>query len=322
MQFPQYFTSPIEITWEITHRCNLNCIHCYNDSGKKLNNIELKEKEKMHIAEQIIKLKIMGVCLSGGEPILCKSFWKLAAFLRGKLTLNTITNGFFINKYTAPKYAKMFNMIQVSIDGSNANIHDKIRGKTGSWKRAYNGINLLRDFGGKFSIATTVISHNVDDIGKIIDLAYKAGAIMWRGEIAVRSGRAAKNYKDIALSREQIVSLGKTLKKKKREYGPSLPIFFTFDSLALLGKALKKSPIPVWHCYISPSGNCGFLPFFDYPSISLKDYSLSEAWEKIKLLNKDPCFLKIISKLTDKNQIASVIFKGGGKNGRNVHSAT
>ena len=66
---PDYFNTPLIGLWEITRECNLNCIFCYNSSGKKLSN-ELTHEQKINVAKQIVDAKIYRMCISGGEPIL------------------------------------------------------------------------------------------------------------------------------------------------------------------------------------------------------------------------------------------------------------
>ena len=28
-------SAPVNVTWEVTYACNLSCIHCLSDAGKK-----------------------------------------------------------------------------------------------------------------------------------------------------------------------------------------------------------------------------------------------------------------------------------------------
>ncbi|MDO8639594.1 MAG: PqqD family peptide modification chaperone, partial [bacterium] len=61
---------PLSITWEITHRCNLNCVHCY--VSNKNNNRAKRDKElDLHAIKDLIKqLEANGclqIILTGGE---------------------------------------------------------------------------------------------------------------------------------------------------------------------------------------------------------------------------------------------------------------
>jgi len=78
---PDYFNTPLVGLWEITRACNLRCIFCYNDSGKKLSN-ELAHEQKINVAKQIVDAKIYRMCISGGEPILSPSFWDIAKIFK------------------------------------------------------------------------------------------------------------------------------------------------------------------------------------------------------------------------------------------------
>ena len=118
---PLFHFYPGTKTYSIaTFGCNFKCLHCYNNSGKKLEN-ELTYKEKLEVAHQIVDIKIFRVCISGGEPMLDKAFWDIAKILKkGKILCNTITNGYLVDEKIAKKMANYFAdhgfMLSVSLN--------------------------------------------------------------------------------------------------------------------------------------------------------------------------------------------------------------
>jgi len=289
---PEYFNTPLVGSWEITRACNLRCIHCYNSSAKKLPN-ELMHDQKISVAHQIAEAKIFRMCLSGGEPILCKSFWEIARILKeGHVLCNTITNGWFVNRDTADKYSKYFNIIQVSIDGAKPETHDKMRGRKNSWEKAVNACKLIVENNGRIAISAVVSPINVNEIGELIDLAYKLGAQEFRTDEARLLGRAAVNRDRLVFSKKQSKKFEKIIIDKKKEYeGKKMRIEVANKNLGTYSASF--SDLPPMVCYISPSGTCAPDPAIPFSGGSLKEKTLKEIWNDLKKCHKNPDFTSL-----------------------------
>lgn len=74
---------PQSVCWDLTNKCNFNCLHCFNRSGDKnyyeFQN-ELSYEEIQNCINQIIEVHPETVCLCGGEPILNNLFQSLRIF--------------------------------------------------------------------------------------------------------------------------------------------------------------------------------------------------------------------------------------------------
>ena len=293
---PEYFNTPFIGQWEITRACNHGCIFCYNNSGKKLSN-ELTHDQKINVANQIVDVKIFRMCISGGEPILDPSFWDIAnIFKNGKILCNTITNGWYVTEENVSLYTKYFSSIQVSLDGRTEETHDKLRCKKGSWKNAVNACKLINGNGGYFSIATVVTPINLHEIGQIIDFAYGLGAFEVRIDEVRFTGRAANKIDEIKLSEKQLDELTKIVKKKKVEYYGSK---MNIDILPKIQYSYVRgfTKLPPFSIYISPSGTCAVDPVLPFSGGSLKDKSLREIWDKLKIIHKNSDFINYSLKL-------------------------
>ncbi|MDP8002607.1 MAG: radical SAM protein, partial [Caldisphaera sp.] len=82
---PSTFSDTLKpvIFWNITYKCNLNCLHCYIDASSKSNKDELNKERLLEIGDEIIKLGIPLVIFTGGEPLYRKEFWDLSEKLYG-----------------------------------------------------------------------------------------------------------------------------------------------------------------------------------------------------------------------------------------------
>ncbi len=287
---PDYFNSPFIGQWEITRECNLRCIFCYNNSGEKLPN-ELTHEQKINVANQIVEEKIYRMCMSGGEPILCESFWDIAKILKqGKIFCNTITNGWYVSEENASLYAKYFKNIQISLDGRKKETHDKLRGKKGSWEKVVNACKLIKDNGGKISIATVVSPINLHEIEELIDFAYNMGAMDIRLDEVIFTGRASNRTYDISLSEKQSSELAKIIKHKKNEYNKKL---FNVDAVPKTRYNYIRgfAKIPPVSIYISPTGTCAIDPVLPFSGGSLKEKNLKEVWNNLKKIHKNKDFI-------------------------------
>ena len=63
-------SGPLNIMWDMTNKCNLCCMHCYNKSGKDAHYKDLDDEDMMKIAHHIAEAGIPIVCFCGGEPLL------------------------------------------------------------------------------------------------------------------------------------------------------------------------------------------------------------------------------------------------------------
>ncbi len=213
---PKYFTAPVFILWEITSKCPLNCLYCYNNSPKKVD--ELTTEQLLQIAEEIGKLKVFAVCLSGGEPSARPDFFTIAERLLDlKIPTSTITNGWNIDSDKAKNYAKYFQSVQVSLDGPNAEIHDKVRRREGSFDRAVRAIKLFKESGiDRISVSFAATVHNIDSFPSVVELCQDLGVSSLRTQPLVIIGRAGINHQEVP-TKEQFEKLREYIRNTKKE---------------------------------------------------------------------------------------------------------
>lgn len=136
---------PFLIAFDITGRCNLRCLHCYNDSGAGKGDMNAEEIEIA--VQKIVRLKPMEICICGGEPLLSPFLFDIIAKLRPNAAkLMMVTNGFFMDEEIAKKLANSgIDTVQISLDGANSFQHDSFRGAKGAFDRAVSAIKTLKN---------------------------------------------------------------------------------------------------------------------------------------------------------------------------------
>ena len=196
--YPKKFDMPILLQFELTHKCNVFCKHCYNNSGthNTYKDAMTPEKWKQFCHYIVEKGGIFECIISGGEPLLLgNDLFDIMDILHEDGTyFLLITNGFLLTEEKVKKLAKYhYKWIQVSIDGATAEYHDAFRQKNGSWNRAVNGAFMVSSAGIPLTIAHSVSAQNLNDVDAMCDLAYELGASnIILGEISL-SGRTYDN---------------------------------------------------------------------------------------------------------------------------------
>ncbi len=130
------------VTFAITNRCNLSCLHCGYSAGPD-QNYEL-DKEAVLAALTIMKdADVIGI--TGGEPMFHKDFEEIAAFIgknmNGKKTL--MTNATLIHEGNADLIVGNFDDVAISLDAASEKTCDEMRGK-GVYKKVVSAIKLLQ----------------------------------------------------------------------------------------------------------------------------------------------------------------------------------
>lgn len=183
---------------ELTHRCNLNCIHCCIDATKCMDEkTDIKYVDMINIFNKIIKWNPKSIMLSGGEPMLRKDFFKLAEYLRqnykGHIMLST--NGLFITETNVHKLCSLVNQIDISLDGYNEETCSQIRGK-GVFGKVINAVKLLRANGFiNVSLSMATADKNAHWEKKFDELNKQLGTRpMFRLFTPIGRGKQSKNF--------------------------------------------------------------------------------------------------------------------------------
>ena len=160
--------------------CNLNCIHCWinpsfaheQPTKKHLSIPELKD-----IFEQAIELGLKRVKLTGGEPLLYPHFIELVEHLKEKkIAMSMETNGTLITENIANTINEAkFSHVAVSLDGAEAQTHEKIRRVKGSFRMAVDGAKRVASKKVPTQIIMAVYKDNIKEIESVARLAHDIG---------------------------------------------------------------------------------------------------------------------------------------------------
>ncbi len=169
---------PRLIFWELTKRCNLNCIHCRAEAVDQEFSGEMILAQIQDVVDNIASFSKPIMVFTGGEPLYRPDIFDIAKYTKSKdLPIALATNGTLIDRDSARHIKETgFERVSISIDGKDAHSHDTFRGITGAFDRAINGASLLKSEGVSFQFNTTITKRNVEEIDDILNLAEKMGA--------------------------------------------------------------------------------------------------------------------------------------------------
>jgi len=196
------------VAWEVTRSCNLNCVHCRASSEHGPYPGELSTEKCLSVLEEIAATGAPIVILTGGEPLLRRDIFELARHGTGLgLRMVMATNGTLLTPEITEKMAESgIQRVSISIDGADAESHDRFRQVQGAYAGAVAGTEELRRAGLEFQVNTTVTRHNVDEVPRLLDLAVELGAVAHHLFLLVPTGRArdmvdqeieAREYEDL-----------------------------------------------------------------------------------------------------------------------------
>ncbi|MFI6291310.1 radical SAM protein [Nonomuraea sp. NPDC050790] len=134
---------PTDVIWDVTYACPLRCQHCYSESGRRPAR-QLGRDDMLKVAEAIAALRPTAVEFAGGEPLLVRGLLDVAARIsRAGVAVNLYTSGWTVTAGVADRAAEAFSRITVSVDGADATVHDRVRGRAGSFERAMRALAHL-----------------------------------------------------------------------------------------------------------------------------------------------------------------------------------
>jgi len=164
---------PISVVWELTRRCNLNCIHCYNVKD----NVSLSLDKIKKVAYSLREAGTLFLTLTGGEIFVRRDIVDILCFLKQLgFDIKIITNATLINKSLIKELKNIFpSEIGVSLYGVSSYIHDRITQVKGSFNKTVQAIKSLRSEGLNVHIKCTLMRDNFKEYKRIIQFARQLG---------------------------------------------------------------------------------------------------------------------------------------------------
>ncbi len=203
-----------------TLACNLRCKHCLVSAGKQLRK-ELTLDEFKKLVDEAIKLGVKRFYITGGEPFIKDGIFDLIRYITKtkRRELIVLTNATLFDDENIKALKKVMGprlILQASLEGSTAEVHDKLRGK-GTFEKTVEGIKRLKEIGITPIVSTAINKYNEKEIPKVSRFLSKLGVeehnVLWMHA----KGRGASNMNRLFVSSENIARIMKRLKNTYKE---------------------------------------------------------------------------------------------------------
>ena len=180
---------PLNGTIDLTHRCNLNCCHCYLAdalAGKNGPNGELNTEAWLTILHEISEAGCLYLLISGGDPLLRTDFPVIYRAAKDLGMLVTVfTNGTLITESMVELF-KQYPPYQVEITmyGATAKTFEKVTKVKGSFARCQRGIHMLHENNIPLRLKTILLNLNAHEFHDMEKFS-ESLAVNFRSDAAV-----------------------------------------------------------------------------------------------------------------------------------------
>jgi radical SAM protein with 4Fe4S-binding SPASM domain len=167
---------PVNGTIEVTHRCPLTCVHCYNnlpmgDSGARRGELTLDEHRRL--ADELADLGCLWLLYSGGEIFARPDFLDIYRHARrAGLLLTLFTNATLITDRVADALAEAppFDL-EVTLYGATRDTYEALTGVPGSYDRCIQGIERILERKLPLKLKTVALTINRHEIRAMKEMA-------------------------------------------------------------------------------------------------------------------------------------------------------
>jgi radical SAM protein with 4Fe4S-binding SPASM domain len=170
--------TPLSGSIDLTHRCNLRCVHCYvGPQPLVVKKPELNTERILSVIDEITDAECLYLLITGGEPLLRKDFVEIYnhAKMNG-LLVTVFTNGTLITDRIIKTFETLPpQAVEISLYGATALTYEKITGVKGSFKRCLSGIRRLLDRKIQVKLKTVLMTLNHHDFFEMEHMAKEFG---------------------------------------------------------------------------------------------------------------------------------------------------
>ena len=222
--------------------CNCRCVMC--DIWKaNANKREISEADLVRHLDDIRRLQVQRVMLTGGEPLLHSNLWALCARLRAeRIGITLVTTGLLLEAHAVP-IAELIDEVVISIDGP-PEVHDEVRGVKNGFHRIARGLQALqREPRVPHTIARSVVQRaNHARLSQTIESVHRLGVSQLSFLAADVSstafnrpdGWSEERKGDVALSPDLVLALKASIQDARDRCGSILESGFVVGGLASL----------------------------------------------------------------------------------------
>lgn len=186
----------LDYLWlELTNKCDLECVHCYADSGPKPSMPDLLDLEKYKsLISEAADCGCRNVQFLGGEPTLFKDLPLLLDYASevGYLSISIVTNATHISEDLLHALVRNKVRVAYSIYSDRSEVHDAITGRKGSHHRTVENVRRMFSAGIEIRGSVVAMDMNRDQLSSTETFIKSLGITTVRSDDLREFGRGAK----------------------------------------------------------------------------------------------------------------------------------
>jgi radical SAM protein with 4Fe4S-binding SPASM domain len=225
---------------ELTTRCNLDCLYCYNIwKGKDhFSHQDISIKKVEQIFEEITgSTSVRGVTLAGGEPLLNRDLFSIASYLRDKrVKLSITSNGTLLTEDIVKKLVDCgVSHFEISLPSSD-NKSFKTLCNSDEYRAVRTAILNVKKLGAKLSVSCVITRLNFNEVYDIVQLSAVFGADFFVLNRFIPGGKGSLNNELLKPEIPELVFALSEVNRCSSDY--KIPVI---------------AAIPIEHCMIDTS---------------------------------------------------------------------
>ena len=287
---------------ELTYRCPLHCVFCYNPVDYTVHGAELSTNDWVRVLHEGRALGAIQLGFSGGEPLLRDDLEILVAEARGLgYYSNLITSGIGLNETRIRAFKEGgLDHIQLSFQDSTREVNDFLS-STRTFDLKLKAARLIKDY--DYPMVLNVVLHrlNIDHVGQILEMAEKLGAEYVELANTQYYGWGYVNRDRLLPTREQLERANEVTQRFRERVGGRMRVFFVVPDYF---ESRPKACMNGWGSVfltVTPDGTAlpchaaRMLPGLTFPNV--RDSALGAIWYDSEGFNryrgdawmKEPC---------------------------------
>ncbi len=267
---------------ELTYRCNLHCVFCYNDVTLRGRMLSLDDYRRL--LADLERMGVFQVVLSGGEPLAHPEFFAIGVEARAKgFVVRVKSNGHALKREVAHRLRTEVDpfFVELSLHGATAATHERQTRVPGSFETLLVNLADAQEEGLRLRLNSTLTCWNEGEVERMFALADGLGIpLSFDPDLSIRDN-GDRSPLALAPSPEGLRGLFRVLRERAGAAREAA------EREALRPAADDGLPAPSdgKHCgagsstaAIDPYGNVYPCVAWRVPSGNLHDSSIEEIW--------------------------------------------
>jgi pyrroloquinoline quinone biosynthesis protein E len=293
---------PLWLLLELTYRCPLHCVFCYNPTDFANTQAELPTAEWLRVLKEARALGAVQLGLSGGEPLAREDLEEIVAAAHALgFYINLITSGVGMSEARIAKLKEAgLDHIQLSFQDSSREMNDFLS-STRTFELKSKVAGLIRAHGYPMVLNVVLHRHNIEHVAQILEMAERMGAQYVELANTQYYGWAWLNREALLPSRAQLEHAEEVTRQFRERPGNKMKIYFVVPDYFETRPKPCMSGLGSVFLAVTPDGTAlpchaaRMLPGLSLPNV--RDLSVREIWYESQAFNrfrgqqwmKEPC---------------------------------